>query len=306
MNALGVLRRLAEPPSLPSWIHFVVFRWLGLLLLVAAGLKLHGLAVEPVAHVGPFSAPEFQVALIAVEVLLGLWLLWGRHPIGAWLTTLAAFTVFAGASFYLAWIGQSSCGCFGRLSVSPWYSFAIDLAALAALLVGRPDLQPLHQQPRQTLSGAVLLIGKGLAGPTAVLGLLAGLALYHFGSLSSALAYLRGEQLWIEPRLVDMGEGYPGETQAAAVEVVNQTDHPIRLIGGTADCSCTTTEDLPLTIPAGDSRPITVKIHLPRAPGMYTRTARLLTDDEQTRIIGFRLTGRIRRAVDDMRTSAAP
>lgn len=117
----------------------LVSRFLGILLLAAAGLKLNGLAVDPVGRMGLFTLPAFQIAVVEFEIFLAVWLLWGRQPLGSWATALAVFTIFAAVSAYQGWIGRASCGCFGRLSVSPWYAFGIDLAVLIALIVGRPD-----------------------------------------------------------------------------------------------------------------------------------------------------------------------
>src|SRR5438445_306905 len=94
-------------------------RGVGLLLLAAAALKLHGLGVAPVSAMGMFSAAWFQVGLIVAEVLLGLWLLSGIAPLGSWAVALVIFAGFAGFSFYQGMVGQSSCGCLGRLSMSP-------------------------------------------------------------------------------------------------------------------------------------------------------------------------------------------
>ena len=65
---------------------------------------------------------------------------------------------------------------------------------------------------------------------------------------------MRTERLSVHPPLIDMGHGAPGETREATVELTNRTDQPIRLIGGTADCSCTVIGDLPVTIPPGEAR----------------------------------------------------
>jgi Methylamine utilisation protein MauE len=100
-------------------LHLLVSRCVGLLLLAAAGLKAYGLSADSVARMGIFSTPEFQLAVIEFELFLALWLLSGIRPLGSWMVALTIFIGFAGVSFYQGWIGQSSCGCFGRLSVSP-------------------------------------------------------------------------------------------------------------------------------------------------------------------------------------------
>src|SRR5205823_117101 len=135
-------------------------------------------------------------------VVLGVWLLWGRKPVGAWAAAVATFGCFAGTSLYLGWEGQTSCGCFGNFSVHPWYAFGIDLAALAALLLGRPDLRFLWERSRSDWSRLLWRGACGLAGVAAVLGLLAGVAFLRFGSVGAALAALRGEEVSVRPTLV--------------------------------------------------------------------------------------------------------
>ena len=85
--------------------YSVVSRSLGILLLAAAGLKLNGLAVDPVGRMGLFTLPAFQIAVVEFEIFLAVWLLWGRLPLGSWATALGVFTVFAGVSAYQGWIG---------------------------------------------------------------------------------------------------------------------------------------------------------------------------------------------------------
>src|SRR6516165_2142757 len=121
----------------------LVSRILAVLLLATAGLKLYGLRIEAVASSGVFSAPEFQIAVVLLKLFLAAWLWSGKYPLGSWILGIAAFTGFASASFYMGWVGQTSCGCFGAVSVNPWASFALDLFLLTGLILGRPDLTAL-------------------------------------------------------------------------------------------------------------------------------------------------------------------
>lgn len=118
---------------------------LGLLLLGAASLKLYGLRVAPFAQSGWLLNPTVQFAVLEWEILLGLWLLSGRASPGAWSAVLFTFLVFAGVSFHLGVVGQSSCGCFGSIRSSPWHAFAVDVAALVLLAVARPDFREMLQ-----------------------------------------------------------------------------------------------------------------------------------------------------------------
>src|SRR5438093_8195142 len=109
----------------------MILRILGCLLLVAAGLKLHGLAVEPVGAAGFFSSPWVQMLIVEWEIALGISLVWGINPWLAWLAATATFLAFASVSFWQGWIGQATCQCVGAIHVNPWLAFGTDLTALA-------------------------------------------------------------------------------------------------------------------------------------------------------------------------------
>jgi hypothetical protein len=267
-------------------------RCLGLLLLTAAGLKVYGFGVDPVARLGIFSAPAVQFLVIVFEILLGLWLVSGVQPLGAWAAALSTFLVFASVSFYQGWIGQASCGCLGaKVSVNPWIMFTLDLAAIAALLLARPDLQPLWVHRARILS-----VGAGVLGVyLLLLGAAAGFAHVRYGSIDAAVADLRGERLSVRPSLVDVGQGAPGETRAVNMELTNRTQKPISIFGGTTDCSCSVLGDLPVTVLPGETKTISIQVRLPSSEGIFTRRAELLIDDNGFQRVGIRLTGRIRR-----------
>ena len=58
----------------------------------------------------------------------------------AWRAAVLCFTVFACVSAYKGLLGEASCGCFGKVAVNPWYTFALDVA-LVGLLLGFPPGQ---------------------------------------------------------------------------------------------------------------------------------------------------------------------
>ncbi len=112
---------------------------LGLILLAAAGLKAHQLATGPTAEAGLLTSRWFLVAAVESEIVLGLCLLSGVLARTVWLVALGCFAVFACVSFSKGLAGEASCGCFGTVKVNPWYTFALDAAAVAALLRWRPS-----------------------------------------------------------------------------------------------------------------------------------------------------------------------
>ena len=260
-----------------------------MLLVTAAALKLYGFHVSAVPRAGWLSTPWAQMALIQWESILGLWLISGVYPVGSWLAALATFTIFAVVSGYLAWIGVASCGCFGSIKASPWAAFAVDVLALMILPAAQPDLRSLREKPQRTLAR----IGGVVLGAVVLFGVLAGTGALIFGSADAALAYLRGESISVRPTFVDVGRGVPGQTVEATVELVNRTDRSVRVIGGTSDCSCVTTNDLPLTLGPGEARGVSVRVKLSSDLGIFNRKAFFWTDHNQARAVLFDLTGRI-------------
>jgi hypothetical protein len=124
-------------------------------------------------------------------------------------------------------------------------------------------------------------------------GILVGVACFGFGSVRAAIAYFRGERISIEPRLLDIGEGFGGEVRDAEVTLTNWTDGPVQIIGGSSDCSCSVLGDLPVTIAGNDSRTVSIKVLFNGAPGSFTRKVEFVANDTQR--IDFRVTGTVKQ-----------
>ena len=269
------------------WLRRHALSFLGVLLLLAAGLKMHGAAFDPVRPTGLLALPAVRFGIILIEIVLGLWFLSGLQRAQAWLVAIGIFTLFALVSARQGWIGEASCGCFGNVVVSPWLAFAIDLTALALLLMVKPS--------RADLVAALPTIRR--FAPAALVGLFAlvvatGYAIWAYGSLASTLAHLRGELVSIQPQIVDLGTAEIGEGRTARVDIVNFSPAEVFIFGGTSDCSCTVAEDLPVRIPSGEAKAIRVKVRMPGQPGQFTRRAKLMTDADGARTIQFHITGR--------------
>ena len=113
---------------------------LAVLLLIAAALKAYQLATEPVANDGIFSYRWSLIFQVEFEIVLGLWLLSGLHRRLAWFISIASFSLFSCVTLYKALSGEASCGCFGKVEVNPWYTLILDVVAVVALLIFRPNL----------------------------------------------------------------------------------------------------------------------------------------------------------------------
>jgi hypothetical protein len=156
-------------------------RWgLGLLLFAAAALKTHQLATQPTPGASFLDSRSFLIFWVQVEFILGIWLCSGLALRLGYVAAVACFTLFSGVTLWKALQGEASCGCFGVLEVNPWYTLILDLTALAAAIIFRPNLRvptpPPHARRRMTAVIALVLIAGAASGFAA--------ALYQPASLS--------------------------------------------------------------------------------------------------------------------------
>jgi hypothetical protein len=231
-----------------------------------------------------------QFATVEWEIVLGLWLLSGRRPLGAWLAAVLTFSAFAVVSGYLGLIGQASCGCLGAVKASPWVAFSVDVVALVLLGIARPSLS---QLPRGRWGRAIAAEFGPVAVAVAFCAGIIGITSWVYGLPDATLARLRGESISVRPGIADVGSGEAGQMMEATVEIVNWTSRPVKVFGGTSDCSCIVTKDLPLTLAPGESRQVSVQVRLPASAGLFNRKAYYWTDCDDARTVYFGLTGRI-------------
>jgi uncharacterized membrane protein YphA (DoxX/SURF4 family) len=274
-----------QPTSQPVFAQFVT-ALLGMLLLAAACLKLYGMSFSPVPSVGWMSLPSIQLVVVLAEILLGSCLLFGLAKPFTWLVSLITFSTFAVVSGYFGYIGQASCGCFGVIKASPWVVFTIDILAVLALLAIKPGQSAWEEaRTRHVFIRCSLILG----GSVFLLSSVALGSSLKYGSVSAAIAKLRGEALGA-PHYVDFGSVKAGEPAHKQIEITNYTNKPIRLIGGTSDCSCVTTTSVPLTIPAGETATINIVLFVRSdSNGTFNRTAELWTDCDEHRTVQLHL-----------------
>ena len=116
---LAIVQRLS-PWGGAGYVAIRVF--LAAILISAAVLKGYQLATGPVLGTGLFSSRILLIAVVEFEWLLGVWLITGLFPKWAWRVTLGCFVLFACVSLYKGLSGDASCGCFGQVEVSPWWT----------------------------------------------------------------------------------------------------------------------------------------------------------------------------------------
>ncbi len=224
---------------------------LALILIIAAALKATALWSNPAAEGSHLLAPYQQVIVVEWETIVGLWLLSGRTPRAAWAAGLATFGLLGSVSLFLVFAGQSSCDCFGRIAIHPWYAFVLDVGCCTALALCRPGAAP--GRLNAPVSGGSLGLGKlmllSLAGAAFLGGGVALFAVAEYGSVYAFLSLLRGERLLVDRASYDLGLRPLGTEETVSVRVRNRTERDVRIVGDRASCSrCVVTTGLPLTV----------------------------------------------------------
>jgi hypothetical protein len=190
----------------------ILFASLGLFLVVTALLKAQGPADGALEQNTILLSPRLRFVVMEAEALLGLWLLSGWAKRAAWFFAVAFFLVVAGISLYLGVMGQSSCGCFGRIQVSPWSAFVLDVACLALLGLCQPTFR---QGERDAAASRWLCEGLTIAGSAGmVLAIcLGGVLLAASSRPGDFLARVRGEDVSVEPPVTNMGADVAGQNR---------------------------------------------------------------------------------------------
>jgi len=277
---------MSEPSTsseaVPLGFH-VIRVVLGAILLAAAGFKAYALWVDPVPLVSVFTSPRWQLALIEVETLLGIWLLSGIGAGTAFLTAQAGFTLLGIVSLFLGILGQPSCGCFGKVTLNPWYTFCLDMAAVAALRYWRPRAIRAHPSQANFRIGVLRPVLYLASGVTFILGLFLATLWLTSPSVSAALTLLRGEPMTIEPSEIEIGRGVRNETREFSLQVSNHSDRTICVLGGRlrlGGCRCVTSEELPLSVAPGETRSLKCKFEFLGKTGWFQNPFRFYTNDE--------------------------
>ncbi|MDA1055481.1 MAG: hypothetical protein O3C40_34205 [Planctomycetota bacterium] len=106
----------------------------GVVRFLLAGVLLVAATLKTLFPVTESMAPPFAIALILFELFLAVWLISGLLPRFSWCVATLCFAAFAAISVMKIAAGETDCGCFGVLRVSPWFALSIDMAAVLLLL----------------------------------------------------------------------------------------------------------------------------------------------------------------------------
>jgi hypothetical protein len=232
-------------------------------------MKIYGLGAITTTQLGWFGQSWVQLLAAEWEIIIALWLLSGSSPKTGWFVSVITFLALGGVSGYFISTGVANCCCLGVVSASPWWTLAVDILAIVGLFAIRPRQEEISGANWSVLVATVALVMLG-----STLG-----SILFFGSPEVAVARLRGGSMAVSPERIHLGRGSIGTTLEASVVIHNWAGKPLRIYGGTADCTCIATSDLPITIPDGESRMISIRLRTPNStPGTLNRTVEFLTD----------------------------
>jgi hypothetical protein len=142
-------------------------------LFLAAGLKAWQLATAPLSPVvqGSVFTPLLELfnnrhllmLVVVSEILFALVLIADLWRSWTWLLSLLGFTVFTFVSLIKSLSGESSCGCFGVVTVNPWFTMCFDLVIVTLLAVFREQIDGTFPPLDRKKVGTVLVVWLVLA-----------------------------------------------------------------------------------------------------------------------------------------------
>lgn len=100
----------------------------------------------------------------------------------------------------------------------------------------------------------------------------------RFGSPIAPLAIARGERILLTPAVYRLGECGRREKKEIDAEVINLSDAHVRVVGGTADCTCVSINALPIAVPCRGSAIVPVMVRLGADDGRFEQTFSLYID----------------------------
>jgi hypothetical protein len=97
------------------------------------------------------------------------------------------------------------------------------------------------------------------------------------------------------PARLAVGELEAGSQQEIKLTVRNYSGQDVRLFGGNLSCpSCASIAELPLTVPDGDHRDLTVRLSVPQHPGPFVLEIMLLSDCKSNPFLKTSVTGSVK------------
>jgi hypothetical protein len=175
-------------------------------LLAAVALKTFYFMETETIAVGRFAiSPWLQIIAVQFELLLIFLFIAGISPLAVWRAAAALFAVFGIFSLARAVAGYDSCGCFGRVKVNPWWTFALDAGIVTMLLINRREFV----ERRPVLAGSRRFVACGVGCVLLSAVSLVVMARTAPASLSDGVSTLENRRLVILEAVKWIGREFP-------------------------------------------------------------------------------------------------
>jgi Protein of unknown function (DUF1573) len=256
------------------WGREIVAFLSGGVLVLAAGVKSYFLGLEAG---GDFSQEQGAGLLRSLaEFSLGLWILSGAWRRRAWAVSVFWFATCLCWSLAHWWSGAASCGCAGRVTISPLVSASLSLILLAGLLTFRPRRDAADGGAQGEASRLRLTV----CGVAEMLVIFYVATFVILGSPRWVLAYFEAPPIVIVPSRIEVGSCRFGELREVELALKNVTPRPVRIQSIQTTCSCTTVADPPQELGPGGLVHLRLKIQCVGPPDVpYHQTIRVYAVD---------------------------
>jgi Protein of unknown function (DUF1573) len=265
--------------------------WLVASVLVIAGI------LKAVSNMPPRSffqeipsAHWVHVFAVQFEIYLGLWLILAKNRVPPLVVSTVVFFGFVILNIHDVMQGVAKCGCFGDLPITPRFALFVDLAAIALLIL------VLIKKIRDTQNSAKQIATDILKFALLQLMLATSYTIFlavTFSRTEIFLSSVSGKGVVVSPSDLPFGNVPEGSQITKSLRIFNISNRSITITGGTADCSCVATTDLPLVISPSGYQDISVSFRAPETSGLFRREAYLWTDVEDQQVITVVLSGLI-------------
>ena len=122
---------------------------------------------------------------------------------------------------------------------------------------------------------------------------IAAFALYLFGSLGSALAYLSGERLIADAYTRSVGVVSQGEQHAVFFKLTNMSNQAVEILGANSSCTCLAADQLPVVLPPHGVFRLRIRLRPKSRPGQIAERVTLITDREGQERLDLKISGRV-------------
>lgn len=240
---------------------------LAFVCLSAAAMKFTNEFPSPSTLLLGGSSVFWNVLAIAIESLLGIWLLIGFAPASSWLLSLFLFSVFSVLQLLNLAGNVECCGCLGNAKVSTNAMLAIDVSVILLCLLG---LSKRYFQRKMFFAHALTFTVFALIAFAAV----SVWNIYtkqHDDSNERSWATIHGLSVFPESNPAVFESGVIGETVKGTISILNNGNDSIQISGMTRDCNFYCNEQLPFFIAPKSKRDVSVSLIVPNQTGRFTK-----------------------------------